>query len=214
MQSYNYTPSDIYWGELGGCLEAIDAGTTMIVDHAHLTCSPEHASQAVAATTSSGIRSCFCYTPLLRIKSWTDSIEPEADLLPPWFYEQLEHLAKDQPFGEGRVHLGLGFDFVFLPKDVVVGLFKKVRAAGVKLITVHLSQNAVTGIQTQKLQGWVSNLQAIGKNTSTVQLLDSYGLLGPDVLFSHALGISQKDVEILKEKSCYISCTPDTEAQM
>jgi hypothetical protein len=34
LQSFSYTP-DIFWGQLGGCLEAIDAGTTFVVDHAH-----------------------------------------------------------------------------------------------------------------------------------------------------------------------------------
>ncbi len=40
-QSSNYTLSDFFWGQLGGCLEALDAGTTTVVDHAHLTYSPE-----------------------------------------------------------------------------------------------------------------------------------------------------------------------------
>lgn len=146
MASYNYAPTDVYWGELGGCLEAIDAGTTMIVDHAHLTHSPEHVSRAIAATASSGIRSYFCYTPIPRLKSWTTSIVPETELLPSWVFEQLDQLAKEQPFGQGRVHLGLGFDLVFLPKEVVVGLFEKIRTSGIKLITIHLARNAVTGI--------------------------------------------------------------------
>jgi hypothetical protein len=42
QQSYSFTAKDIFWGELGGCLEAIDAGTTTLVDHAHMTYSPEH----------------------------------------------------------------------------------------------------------------------------------------------------------------------------
>ena len=42
MQSYNYTPEDVLWGQLGGCLEALDAGTTCIVDQAHMTYSADH----------------------------------------------------------------------------------------------------------------------------------------------------------------------------
>ena len=41
-QSSNYTPEDIFWGQLGGCLEMLDAGTTTVVDHAHMNYSPEH----------------------------------------------------------------------------------------------------------------------------------------------------------------------------
>lgn len=42
MQSVNYIPEDVFWGELGGCLEALDAGTTTLVDHAHVNISPAH----------------------------------------------------------------------------------------------------------------------------------------------------------------------------
>lgn len=36
LQSSNYTKDDIYWGQLGGSLEAINAGTTTVVDHSHV----------------------------------------------------------------------------------------------------------------------------------------------------------------------------------
>jgi cytosine/adenosine deaminase-related metal-dependent hydrolase len=42
FQSSNHSPSDVYWGQLGGCLECLDAGTTTVVDHAHMNYSPEH----------------------------------------------------------------------------------------------------------------------------------------------------------------------------
>jgi hypothetical protein len=42
MQSYNYTPEDMFWGQLASCLEAIDAGTTYVLDHAHGIYTPEH----------------------------------------------------------------------------------------------------------------------------------------------------------------------------
>jgi hypothetical protein len=40
-----HSPSDMYWGQLGGCLECLDVGTTTVVDHAHLNYSPEHSKQ-------------------------------------------------------------------------------------------------------------------------------------------------------------------------
>lgn len=40
LQSSNYTKEDIYWGQLGGCLEAINAGSTTVVDHSHINCFP------------------------------------------------------------------------------------------------------------------------------------------------------------------------------
>lgn len=38
----HYTPEDVFWGTLAGCLEAIDTGTTTVVDHAHCAISREH----------------------------------------------------------------------------------------------------------------------------------------------------------------------------
>jgi cytosine/adenosine deaminase-related metal-dependent hydrolase len=42
MQHANYAPEDVFWGELGGCLEALDAGTTTVVDHAHMNVTLAH----------------------------------------------------------------------------------------------------------------------------------------------------------------------------
>lgn len=58
MTCYVFTPSDLYMGQLTGCLEALDAGTTTVVFHAHEAYSTEHAIQALNATVDSGLR-CF-----------------------------------------------------------------------------------------------------------------------------------------------------------
>lgn len=42
VASKYFTAEDGFWGNLAGCLEAIDAGTTTVLDHAHLNWSPEH----------------------------------------------------------------------------------------------------------------------------------------------------------------------------
>ena len=31
---------DVFWGELGGCMESLDAGVTCVVDHAHMNYGP------------------------------------------------------------------------------------------------------------------------------------------------------------------------------
>ncbi len=40
--SYVYEARDAYWGQLSGCLEAINCGTTLVLDHAHIVYTPEH----------------------------------------------------------------------------------------------------------------------------------------------------------------------------
>jgi hypothetical protein len=40
-----HNPADLFWGQLGGCLECLSTGTTTVVDHAHLNYSPEHSKE-------------------------------------------------------------------------------------------------------------------------------------------------------------------------
>lgn len=67
------------------------------------------------------------------------------NLLADWVLETLNELAKNSPFGEGRVQLGFGFDGFFLPKEIVISLFEKVRALGIKVITTHFVKGALMG---------------------------------------------------------------------
>lgn len=55
-------------------------------------------------------------------------------------------LAKSQPYGDGRVSIAFGFDWYFLPKQMIVDLFNKVRALGIKLITSHYTNTPIFGI--------------------------------------------------------------------
>ncbi|KFZ14192.1 hypothetical protein V502_06186 [Pseudogymnoascus sp. VKM F-4520 (FW-2644)] len=197
-QSFNYTPEDMFWGQLGGCLEAIDAGTTFVLDHSHSIYTAEHTTQCLAASSASGLRLTYAYSAVsIPLTSWTkDSIILSSDILPAWSLDQLEALATSQPFGNGRVTIGLGFDFFFLPREMVIGIFNRFRKAGVKVITCHVSKNAVCG------------------TGSTVTLLHEYGLLGPDIVLSHATGLTPDEHALLYSAGANVSSTPTSEAQM
>ncbi|KAF7294550.1 5-methylthioadenosine/S-adenosylhomocysteine deaminase n1 [Mycena indigotica] len=188
------TSEDVFWGQLGGCLESIDGGTTMLVDHANITQGPHHAPNAITATVSSGIRSIFGYCDTPNVTSWTPlTFAPGT---PEYFDSQLADLAKQQPFGDGRVQLGLSFDSFHLPKETVIECYERARSLGVKLITSHYVRGPVVGPQ------------------SRVELLDTYGLLGPDILLSHASNATPNDAVLLAKANAHVSVTPDTELQM
>ncbi|KAJ7853100.1 hypothetical protein B0H13DRAFT_2238136 [Mycena leptocephala] len=178
-------------GELGGCMEAIDGGTTTVVDHAHINYSADHSSSALSATVASGIRSFFCYCPVPQ-----GQFEPGTISVPDWTSNQLADLAANQPFGNGRVRLGVAFDAWYLPKDDVISLFKNARGLGVKLFTTHYVRNAIFG------------------QHSIVNILDSYGILKDDILLSHANQAQSEDAVKLIAEHAHISSTPDTELQM
>jgi len=99
----------------------------------------------VAATVSSGLRSVFGYCPTGRVASWKPFAFAQ-NLLADWVFSNLDSLAAKAPFGDGRVQLGFAFDGFFLPKEAVVSLFDKVKALGIKLITLHYGRNAIQGI--------------------------------------------------------------------
>jgi hypothetical protein len=68
------------------------------------------------------------------------------DLFPDWVMSTLDQLTTEGPFGNGRVQIGFAFDGLFLPKEVVVPLFEKVKSLGIKVITTHYCRNAISGM--------------------------------------------------------------------
>ena len=172
-------------------LEALAAGTTTVVDHAHLTCSPDHARLGVAATASSGVRSVFCYTPIMRVKDFnplTFHPNPFED----WVMQTFHELADKGPFGAGLVTLGFAFDLFFLPPEMIKGLFAEVKERGVKTITCHGTLS-------------MGNL---------IQSLKSLELLDESIIISHGGDIRSADAELIKAKGAHLSSTPSSELQM
>ncbi|KAK2794323.1 hypothetical protein FQN52_008681 [Onygenales sp. PD_12] len=200
LQSASYTANDVFWGQLGGCLASIDAGTTTVVDHAHINYSPEHVNNAISATVSSGLRSIYCFCPIMRVKSWSPSLTIDPELLPPWELELFDSLAKTAPFGSGRVQLGFAFDLWHLPQDMLVNLFDRVKRAGVKLITTHF---------VRKTMVWEGP-----DGTGLINHLASLNLLNPSLLLSHATNASASDAAQITTAGASTSSTPEIELQM
>ncbi|KAM0190686.1 hypothetical protein ACHAPA_010612 [Fusarium lateritium] len=195
LQSSNYTREDLYWGQLGGCLEAINAGTTTVVDHSHVNTFQGAASTAISAIVSSGLRSVYAYCATPRVASWSP-FKMDADILGPWFLDGLESLGKTAPFGDGRVTMGLAFDLWFLPEPMIQDIFKRAREAGIDFATTH----AVRSPQ-------------IGMN-DVIQQVKGFGLLDKHMLFSHATGHPAESIKAVADAGGYISSTPSTELQM
>jgi cytosine/adenosine deaminase-related metal-dependent hydrolase len=173
-------------------LEGIAAGTTTVVDHAHVTLSPEHAKLAIAATASSGIRSVFCYTPIMRIERF-NPLAYHPNPFDDWVMQTFNELADQGSFGDGRVTLGFAFDLFFLPGEMVKDLFAQVKGKGVKTITCH---------------GSVTLALPIVQNLTDLDLLDEH------IIISHGGTIEKADAELVKSKGAHLSSTPSTELQM
>ena len=64
-----YSPADAFWGNLGGGLEALNAGTTSLVDHSHIALSREHVQAALDGLVRSGLRGVFSPAIAGRVKA-------------------------------------------------------------------------------------------------------------------------------------------------
>ena len=194
-QSSNYTPEDVFWGQLGGCLQALDVGTTMVVDHAHITTSADAVEMALSATVSSCLRSVFCYAPTAQLRSW-NPVELEPPSLDGWVAETMETVAKGSPYAQGRVTIGLAFDWWFLPKERTLAFFEKAKNVGIRTVTGHYFRNAQASLDPLP------------------PLIDSFGLLDENFILSHCNGMDQKDAEVLQKRNAKVSSTPSIELQM
>lgn len=132
-----YSPEDVFLGALGAAAESIDAGTTTVVDHAHVAISPSHAHRAIDGLVASGLRAFFCLVPTVRVESWKPVLKRNDTLIPDWFLPLFENLAEQMPMADGRIKLGLGFDGFHLPREEVVDLYQQVKKLGIKLFTSH-----------------------------------------------------------------------------
>ncbi|RGP70230.1 hypothetical protein FSPOR_4130 [Fusarium sporotrichioides] len=198
LQSFNYSAEDIYWGQVAGCLEALDAGTTFVLDHCHGCRTPEHAEAAIAAFADSGIRGTFAYAEtFLNLAKWdVESCIPRATCISDNYIEHLEILAHKGPFANGRVTMGVAFDNYHLPQREVEKLFHRAIKAGVKLITSHCGNFG----------------------PSVPQALERYSLFPSaandfTIVLSHGNYLGKPDLAMLSERQIPIACTPATEAQ-
>jgi cytosine/adenosine deaminase-related metal-dependent hydrolase len=149
----------------------------------------------ISATVSSGIRSIFGYTPTMRLKTW-DPVSFDNDIMADWILNTFEEIAKAGPYGDGRVTIGFGFDFWFLPKEFIGAIFNRVKKAGAHLITSHYCRTAQLSLN------------------SLPSLIDSYGLLDSQMLISHASGSTDEDMALFEKSGAKICSTPSTELQM
>ncbi|RGP78950.1 hypothetical protein FLONG3_2855 [Fusarium longipes] len=195
LQSSNYTKEDVYWGQLGGCLEAINAGTTTVLDHSHINTFEGAAATAISATASSGLRSVYGYCPTARVASYSP-FEMNPEMVASWTLEELQKLGAKAPFGDGRVTMGLAFDLWFLPDEVSQKIFRTAREAGIELATTHAVRNHQFSMN------------------DVIQKVKSQGLLDHRMVFSHATGYPTQSIQDIADAGAHISSTPSTEMQM
>lgn len=191
----SYRPEDAYFSNFLGGLTAIDTGVTAIIDHAHITHTPEKAAAAAKGLKDSGIGGFFCYqisfsptyaTGKTPFKTAYQEFMGGPDQ---WHYD---HAAKvrDTYFSssEDPLQFGVALSHVeYAPRtpESVLDELRKARTLEARLMTQHIQgQNG----------DWAMGLPATYR---VIPALEKAGLLGPDYHLSHGNGLSDEELRML-----------------
>lgn len=184
-----FTPEDIYLGQYVAALEAINAGTTAVLDHAHHSFSDAGADAAVDATIESGIRSFYAFA----IHELSNGYSLEEQIA------MLKSMTTDARFSEpdSRIRLGLAYDrFANAPQEEANEIWEIVQTGNVSVVTTH----------------WVGGPYGF-PDLNSPQTVNRLGWLNTSVplVFSHASNPSTVDAYLLRNTNQYISITSESE---
>ncbi|KAI0483431.1 amidohydrolase [Xylaria cf. heliscus] len=179
-----YNAEDVYAGQLAGLLEAVNAGVTTTLDHAHLMWSTERAEAGLDAAVESGAR-----------VFWATAIDSGSKEYP--VPDQIKDWKRwnKRSFPDDLVTLSLAYDGwdVGVPEDTkaVVKLIKDEKPP---VLTIH----------------WLGGVWPID---SPPALVHSFGVLNTStaVVFSHGAGITATQAELLRSTNQFLSITPESE---
>ena len=183
--STQYEPEDIYEGALWGALQALDAGITTIADWAHNLRSAEHANANLRGLQESGIRGYFLYGGP---GPTTDAPNPP--------HPQDARRMRDEHFPNGvngRLRMGMGLRGpCFTSAERNAEDFKFARELGLPIST-HVG---------------------MAGTSDAINVLDRFGLLGPDVNYVHANMLTDREFDLIAKSKGTISLTPSTDMLM
>ncbi|KAH9951432.1 Metallo-dependent hydrolase [Amylocystis lapponica] len=195
------TPEEVRIGELAGCLDALYAGVTTILDHFHGAITPAHSDASLEAAIQSGARVVWCPArqspPTKLFPAMEFGYEPDTSK---WQLEKLKELGSKNGgklTTDGRVTLGLAYDLVGMgPISTHQEILKLARAIPVAIVTAHVTHE------------------------SRILTMRDADMLGPDVVFSHCNGLHSRTAPddeawaAMKQYDCAVAATPADELGM
>lgn len=194
-----YEPDDVYIGILMGYLEALNAGTTSLIDHCHIMNSPEHAEAAIRAFRDSGAGGVFCYGLFPNPDAATQSGVLRV-LTPP---ERLWQEARDvrssffSADNADRIRWGMALtELEFFPLQYSLQELELARELGAHKISAH------------------AGMGVLSKPTKYVKRLAAAGELADDLLMVHGWSLTDVEMASMVEHGVTLSVTPETELQM
>jgi cytosine/adenosine deaminase-related metal-dependent hydrolase len=181
-----YTAEDVYVGQLAGLYEALNAGVTTTLDHAHHTWDEDTSLAGAQASVDSGARVVWSYAfhDTGSNFTWARQIANFRDI------------AESGLFDESPSEIGIAHDtWTQAPDEVNREIFGLVDDYNVSAMTMHL----VSG--------------PFGYDNLPTALHREWNMLNTSlpVVFSHASFIPATDVQLLRQTNQFISITPESE---
>ncbi|KAF9300959.1 hypothetical protein BGZ74_007300 [Mortierella antarctica] len=103
---------DVYSSTKMSLMDSLNGGVTSILDHGHATFTPKHIEGMMNATIESGARvwQAYTVTPVQSRKEDKFKLDYTGMNRNGWRWKQLQALAKQAPWADGRVQLGLAWE--------------------------------------------------------------------------------------------------------
>jgi cytosine/adenosine deaminase-related metal-dependent hydrolase len=171
-----YRPEDVYTGTWLGAVSALEAGTTTLMDWAHVMNTPDHADAAIEALRTSGIRAVFGHGwPLTEPQSWMDASvrDHPADI---------RRLRRDViPGDDGLITLCMAARG---PEMAADGVWQ-----------ADLAMARELGLRSSIHMGAAGR----GPRFHAIAQMHDHGLLGPDLVFVHCNTSSDDELKMMAD---------------
>lgn len=182
----HFDADDVYWGQLAGLLEALNAGVTTSLDHAHHTWSNETAYAGLNASIASGARVFWSYA-FHDVPALNYTVRDQI----PNFVE----IAESEPFKNSNVELGISYDsFGPSPPDAAREVVSLAKDYNVSVVTTH----ALAG--PFGINNLPEDVHALGLLNTSIP-----------VVFSHGSFMTATGANLLRQTDQYLSITPESE---
>ena len=179
-----FTPDDVYAGNLLGAFAAGQGGITTLCDESHVQNSPLHSEAALAGLADSGIRAVFDYGwPSVDAESWLRNSRREHP-------DYIRVLMQDERWKANPL---LTFQMMLrgplmTPMDITARDVAFARGLGLRSVMHVIKGN--------------------------IDALEAAGLLGPDLTFIHCCDSSDEELGLVARSGASISSSPNLELNM
>ncbi len=187
-------PEHFYAGTMLGCIEAIQSGVTTICEHNFLNPHPDCAFETVRAIRDSGLRAVFARTIMDTGDIVPDCVREKPD-------QAFRHIEEIIDANKQSAALSFMTGPNTPPLNTTPELLKEIkRFANEKRIGIsaHVAESKSVVEFTQEKHG----------KSGVVEFLDDFGIPGTASIFAHCVHISDREIQILKQRGTSVSHNP------